>query len=305
MRAIRHAIAAVTAALPLVAFAASPGYLPVPGAPGELRGQVTRKDGSAVTSFTVNGMRFNDPAGNFKILVPPEGHFRVVIRAAGFAPNYIQVEGAAGKKLVMPEIVLGQGEKILGEVVDAETGMPVSDAAVSLADPAKIERLRFVRPERLADVVRTGAGGFYMLSRAPRGLLLLVVRHKDYLTEFVPVNTRQPPPVVTLHKPAALKGVVRDASGGLAAGVRVVALSEQVYDGGETKTDSFGRWSLTGLRPGPYKVHALGKSAGAESTTPVELKDNATVTVALDLSSESGTSQARGGVYAQASAKTP
>src|SRR5512138_3126918 len=302
MRAIRNLFAAAAVTLPLAAFAAQ-GFLPLPGAPGELRGQVTRKDGSPVTSFTVNGMRFNDSAGNFKVLVPPEGYFRVVIRAAGFAPNYIQVEGAAGKKLLMPEIVLGQGEKVIGEVVDAETGMPVPGAAVSLADPAKIERLRFVRPERLADVTKTGIGGYYMLTRAPRGLLLLVVRHPNYLPEFVPVNTRQTPPTVTLHKPAAMKGVVRDAAGGLAAGVRVIALSEQVYDGGETKTDSFGRWALSGLRPGPYKVHALGKGVAAEGGKPIELQDGQTTTLALELGKDGSAGKVEGGMYAQAAAK--
>lgn len=303
MGAIRQLFLAALATLPLAGLAADAGFLPLPGAPGELRGQITRSDGTPVTSFTVNGMRFNDRAGNFKILVPPEGHFRVVIRAPGFAPNYISVEGAAGKKLLMPEIVLGQGEKVIGEVVDAETGMPVPDASVSLADPAKIERLRFVRPERLADVAKTGAGGFYMLTRAPRGMLLLVVRHRDYLPEFVPVNTRKTPPVVTLHKPATMKGVVRDASGALAAGVRVVALSEQVYDGGETKTDSFGRWTLNGLRPGPYQVHALGGAVNAESTTPVELQDGRTATVALELAPQGSAAQLEGGLYAQAAVK--
>lgn len=298
MPAIRPLIVAALAMVPLAAFAAG-GLLPLPGAPGELRGQVVRKDGTPVTSFTVNGLRFNDASGSFKVLVPPEGSFRVVIRAAGFAPSYIQVEGAAGKKLSMPEIVLGQGEKVIGEVVDAETGMPVPGAAVSLADPAKIERLRFVRPERLADVAKTGIGGYYLLERAPRGLLLLVVRHPSYLTEFVPVNTRNNPPTVTLHKPAALKGVVRSANGGLAAGVRVVALSEQVYDGGEVRTDSFGRWSIDGLRPGPYKVHALGKGAAGEGGTAVELQDGKTATIALQLGGEGSASQANAGMVAR------
>lgn len=302
MSAIRKLFAVTALTLPFAALAAG-GFLPLPGAPGELRGQVTRKDGTPVTSFTVNGMRFSDPAGSFKVLVPPEGHFRVVIRAAGFAPSNIQVEGAAGKKLVMPEIVMGQGEKVIGEVVDAETDMPVPGAAVSLADPARIERLRFVRPERLADVAKTGVGGFYMLTRAPRGMLLLVVRHPDYLTEFVPVNTRNAPPTVKLHKPGALKGVVRDAAGALASGVRVIALSEEVYDGGETRTDSFGRWTLKGLRPGPYKVHALGTAASVEGGKTIELQDGQTTTVALELGAEGTSAQLKGGMYAQAAVK--
>ncbi|HSM92985.1 MAG TPA: carboxypeptidase-like regulatory domain-containing protein [Anaeromyxobacteraceae bacterium] len=291
MRATRKLLATVAALMPAAALAGG-DFLPVPGAPGELRGQVTRKDGTPVTAFTVNGVRFSDPTGAFKVLVPPEGHFRVVIRAAGFAPNFISIEGAAGKKLTLPEIVLGQGEQVVGEVVDARTGMPVVDAAVSLADPAKFERLRFVRPERLAEVARTGAGGFYVLNRVPRGVLLLVVRHRDYLPEFVPVNTRQRPPVVTLHKPASLGGVVRDAAGKLAAGVKVVAVSEQVYDGGETRTDSFGRWRLTGLRPGPYRVHAWGAPS---DPAPVELKDGVAATVALDLGARAAGPSARQG----------
>lgn len=300
MSTIRKILAAAVVTLPIAALAAQ-GFVPLPGAPGELTGQVTRKDGTPVTAFNVNGMRFNDADGRFKILVPPEGSFRVVIRAAGFAPNFIQVEGAAGKKLNLPEVVLGQGEKFIGEVVDAETGMPVPGASVSLADPAKIERLRFVRPERLADVTKTGIGGYYLLAKAPRANLLLVVRHPDYLPEFLPVNTRGNAPAVTLHKPAALKGVIRDASGALAAGVRVVALSEQVYDGGETKTDSFGRWALTGLRPGPYKVHALGATASAAGSA-IELRDGQTTTVALELGREGSAGQLRGGMYAQAPA---
>jgi hypothetical protein len=289
MPAVRQLIVAALLTLPLAASAAG-DYLPVPGAPGELRGQVTLRSGQPVTSFTVNGMRFNDPAGNFKILVPPEGHFRVVIRAPGFAPNFIQIEGAAGKKLTLPEIVLGQGEQYLGEVVDAETEMPIPGAAVSLADPAKVERLRFIRPERLADVSKTGVGGYYMLSRAPRGM-----------PEFVPVNTRERPPVVALHKPGALSGVVRDASGGLAAGVKVVAISEKVYDGGEAVTDSFGRWSIKGLRPGPYKVHALGSRATTSEPAQVEIKDGQTQNLKLSLG-ERSSAELRGGLYASASA---
>jgi hypothetical protein len=299
MPTIRQLLAAALATLPLAAFAAG-DFLPIPGAPGELRGQVTRRDGTPVTSFNVNGMRVNDPTGNFKILVPPEGHFRVVIRSAGFAPNYIQIEGAAGKKLVLPEIILGQGEQVLGEVVDAETEMPVPGAAVSLADPSRIERLRFIRPERLADVAKTGVGGFYMLSRAPRGNLLLVVRHKDFLTEFVPVNTRERPPVVKLHRPGSLSGVVRDGAGGLAAGVKIVAISEKVYDGGETVTDSFGRWVLQGLRPGPYQVHALGRGTAAGDPAQVEVKDSQTQTLKLTLGGESPSAGLRGGIYAAA-----
>jgi hypothetical protein len=80
-------------------------YVPPP--PGELRGQVTRASGAPVTRFTVNGVEFEDPEGMFRILTPPQGEFRVVIRASGLAPSIFHVQGASGKKLRVPEIELG------------------------------------------------------------------------------------------------------------------------------------------------------------------------------------------------------
>ena len=94
----------------------------------------------------MNGVAFESLEGRFKVLTPPQGEFRVVVRADGYAPNVFHVQGASGKKLQIPEIRLGSGEHVLGEVLDAETEMPVAEARASLADPAKLERLRFIRP---------------------------------------------------------------------------------------------------------------------------------------------------------------
>jgi hypothetical protein len=252
----------------------------VPLPPGELRGQVMRAKGGPVTSFTVNGVRFSDPHGRFKVLTPPQGEFRVVVRADGFAPNVFHVQGASGKKLQIPEITLGSGEHVLGEILDAETEMPVTDARATLADPAKLERLRFVRPERLAPLGVSGAGGWYELRQVPRGLLVLVVNHPDYLTEFVPVNTRDALPTVYLHRGGAIAGSVRDARGAPAAGVRVVALSEEATDGGEATADASGRFEMGRLRPGRYRVvaHAFGRATDAGEVT---VADGAVADVAI------------------------
>ncbi len=253
--------------LAVVAPATSARYVPLP--PGELRGQVTRAAGKPVTSFTVNNVRFQDPEGRFKILTPPEGEFRVVIRADGFAPNVFHVQGASGKKLQVPDITLGQGEHVLGEVLDAETGMPVSDARVSLADPAKLERLRFIRPERVAPLGVSGAGGWYELRHVPRGLLVLVVSHPDYLTEFVPVNTREGLPTVSLHRGGSVSGVVRNRRGVPVPGARVVVLSDGAKDGAETSADASGRFEIRKLRAGRYHVVAVhsGRTTDAGEVT--------------------------------------
>ena len=248
----------VATLLTLVSLAATPALPPaaVPLPPGELRGQVIGREGAPVTKFTVNGVAFENPEGRFKVLTPPQGEFRVVVRALHYAPNVFHVQGASGKKLQIPEIRLGSGEHVLGEVLDAETEMPVVEARASVADPAKLERLRFIRPERLAPVAYTGNGGWYEIRNAPRGLLVLVVSAPGYFPEFVPVNTREPLPTVHLHKGGGIGGQVRDASGQPVRGARVMALSQDAVDGAESVTNALGRFVIDKLRPGRYKVFA-------------------------------------------------
>lgn len=271
------------AALALAVAAAALPAVEVPLPPGELRGEVLSAGGGPVTRFTVNGVRFEDPQGRFKILTPPEGEFRVVIRADGYAPNVFHVQGASGKKLMIPEIRLGDGEHVLAEVIDAETEEPVRDARASLADPAKLERLRFIRPERVAGLGVTGGGGWFELRHAPRGLLVLVVQHPDYLPAFVPVNTRERLPPVRLHRGGTITGTVRDARGAPMPGVRVVALSTDANDGAEDVADARGRFEMKRLRPGRYRVVATSFGKAVEAGFQVPLADGMVADVALEL----------------------
>lgn len=263
-------------------FATAPAVPFVPLPPGELRGQVTRRDGAPVQHFTVNDVVFDDAKGRFKILTPPQGEFRVVVRAPGFAPNVFHVVGASGKKLWVPEIELGDGEDVIGEVIDATTGAPIPEARASLADPAKLERLRFIRPERVAGLGVTGEGGYFELRRVPRGLLVLVVRHPDYLPEFVPVNTRAPLLPVALHRGGAVAGTVRDARGAPLPGARVLALSEEAGDAAETNADVRGRFQTGKLRPGRYRVVAFHGGRAVEGGQAV-VADGAVANVAIEV----------------------
>jgi hypothetical protein len=263
---------------------ALPPGVPLP--PGELRGQVLGREGKPVASFTVNGVAFTAPDGRFKVLTPPEGDFRVVVRASGYAPNVFHVQGASGKKLEIPEIRLGDGEHMLGEVLDAETELPVKDARAALADPAQLERLRLVRPEIVAPVGVSGAGGWFEIRRAPRGQLVLVVSAPGYLPEFVQVNTRQPLPAVRLHRGGTIAGVVRDSAGHALPGAKVLVVSPQAIDAAEVSADAKGVFSVAGLRPGRYQVlaRAGGRSAdGGEVTVEDDAVTAAAVRVPVSL----------------------
>ncbi len=275
----------LSSVIALALAAATPGRpaIAVPLPPGELRGQVLSSKGPPVTRFTVNNVKFEDPEGRFKILTPPEGEFRVVIRAEGYAPNVFHVQGASGKKLMIPEIRLGDGEHVVGEVVDAVTGEPIPTAFASLADPNKLERLRFIRPERVANLGMTGFGGWFELRKVPRGLLVLVVEHPDYLTEFVPVNTRDQLPSVKLHRGGTITGTVRDAKGTPMPGVRVVALSEDANDGSEATADVRGRFEMKRLRPGHYRVVVESFGQATEAAFQVPVDDGMAADVSVEL----------------------
>lgn len=244
----------------------------VPLPPGELHGQVLSRTGQPVTRFQVNGVAFGNQEGRFKLLTPPQGEFRVVIRADGYAPNVFHVQGASGKVLQIPEIKLGGGEDVLGEVLDAETELPIPEARASLADPPKPERLRFIRPERLSPVAVAGAGGWYELKHAPRGLLMLVVSAPGYLPAFVPVNTREPLPRVYLHRGGGITGAVRDSNGQPVRDAKVVALSNDAADGAEATTNEFGRFAFAKLSPGRYRVfaRAAGRTADGGETPVID-----------------------------------
>ena len=247
---------------PRLASAPSLKAVPVPPRPGELDGTVKRTDGAPVSSFTVNGVRFDDARGVFHVLVPPMGDFRMVIRCEGLAPSVVHVTGASGKKLRVPEIALGQGEDVFGEVLDAATGEPVVAARVALADPPQIERLRLIRPERLSEAATTGRGGYFQIKRAPRARILLVVHHPDYLPEFVPIDTKGARPTVLMHRGGGITGTVRGATGQPLPSALVTAVSDVVGDAQEARSDSTGHFELRGLRPGQYVVLARASGAG-------------------------------------------
>jgi hypothetical protein len=155
-------------------------------------------------------------------------------------------------------------------------------ARVALADPPQLERLRLIRPERLSDATTTGSGGCFLIRRAPRARILLVVYHPDYLPEYVPVDTRAAKPSVLLHRGGTIAGTVLGARGQPLAGASVVAVSDVVGDAQEVQTDPNGRYQIRGLRPGPYLVVARSPQAGgALDPLPAEVQDGAVANIAF------------------------
>jgi hypothetical protein len=272
------ALALAVATLPLLALAAEPP-------PGRVAGRVVDARGAPVTRFSVNGQVFFGADGRFQVPLPI-GDSRLVFRADGRAPVVVTAHatagGASGRLHVLPDVVVGGGVDLIGEVVDQRTGVPVVAARAALAGPLDAGA-GTARPERLSDLGGTGNGGAYLLRRAARGGGLLLVTHPDYLPAVVPVRPGAPLPTVELQRGGSIAGRALGADGRPAAGARIVAASSGAGDAQEVLAGANGAFRISRLRPGTYSVVASGAPGTAAAAEAVAVQDGETTRLELSL----------------------
>jgi Carboxypeptidase regulatory-like domain len=235
---------------------------PPSGSPGQVVGRVVTEEGSPVTRFTLNGTAMSDPGGAFRLTAPRSGNVKMVVRSEGNATALARAKGVSGE-VPVPDIVVNPGVAVVGEVLDADTQIPVVEAHATLASIEDVEAALATDEElaRLVEPAATGSGGMFLLEHVPRGRYLLFVAHPKYRTELVEVDTNAQRADLTLKRGGTISGKVLGAGGQPVAGRRVVAVSRSALDAREGKTDASGRFQLGPLRPGHYLVHASSADA--------------------------------------------
>ncbi|HET9553236.1 MAG TPA: carboxypeptidase-like regulatory domain-containing protein [Anaeromyxobacteraceae bacterium] len=268
---------ALAAALPLLAAAEPP--------PGRVAGRVVDARGAPVARFTVNGQLFYAGDGRYAVALPG-GDSRLVFRADGRAPAVVTAHatlgGTSGRRHTLPDVVLGGGVDLIGEVVDARTGDPLPAARAALAGSLDVGASP-AQPDRLSDLGGSGNGGAYLLRHAARGGGLLLVTHPDYLPAAVPVRPGAPLPTVALQRGGVIAGRAVGADGRPVAGARIVAASAVAGDAQEVLTDASGAFRLARLRPGSYSVAATGAPGTAAAAEAVTVREGETTRVGLSL----------------------
>jgi hypothetical protein len=256
----RVAVAPPAPAAPPAAVPPAPAPIevgPPPGGPGSVVGRVVRTDGTPVTRFALNGTAISSPDGAFRLEAPRSGTVKMVVRSEGNATALARATGVVGE-VAVPDIVVDPGVAVSGEVLDADTRMPVAEAHAALADRVDVEATLASGEEltQLVEPATTGSGGMFFLERAPRGRLVLLVSHPRYRMELLEVDTNDRRADLTLKRGGSVSGRVLSAAGQPLAGTRVVALSRSAMDAREGKTDSNGHFQLGPLHPGRYMVLA-------------------------------------------------
>ncbi|MES2462534.1 MAG: carboxypeptidase regulatory-like domain-containing protein [Armatimonadota bacterium] len=203
--------------------------------------------------------------GSYRIAGLPTGAFTVWVNAPmrlvsgatkpseEVAAPLRQVSITAGKETTVPNLVLLQGGLVEGSVTDAVDGKPLSGVTVSVMDSMGA----------YGDVISSsGPDGRFALRLPPGKHRLITSELEGYLSstetgeenavlvtikdgETVPFSFR-------LARALTLSGVAQDASGNPVSGVDITVMEQG--NPPKATTDSEGRWTLKGIRPGNLRL---------------------------------------------------
>jgi hypothetical protein len=243
--------------------------LPAPREPVEVR--VTDERGSAVEGAQVTMLSldpnapirqtlFTTTAGTVVFEDARGLKLRVVVDVPGFPRASETVEGDRPSL----RIALARGVLVEGKVTADRGREPVAGATVTL----------------IADGVRkvalTDAGGAYRLTDVRAGAARLTVSHPTYAEAESDVDIHDPGradrafelPTVDLEQPGSIEGEVVDARGDAVLAARVAVgmapafLPAGALPAGIAVTDSSGRFTLKGVRPGNVSLEAFAPGVG-------------------------------------------
>ncbi len=251
--------------------------------------------GAPLTAFVIGlGTSFDQnsvPYHMRKSFGPPktvDGAFEYVDVRAGTYFLVAEAPGYAGGR--SEQLVIGQSERregivirlvkgatVLGRVIDA-AGKPVADAVVSIdaaamSDPNNIfGRLFATQLRRELKEARTTAEGTYRIPNVLDGKYALKVRHPDFgpfddPNPFdVPKSGEVSRPDVNLSRGGTIRGVIlrKDGSPDNQAMVTVTPVTAGGFNQRQAQTDSDGRFEISGLAAGEYRVVCAQKEGKVE-----------------------------------------
>ncbi len=276
--------------------------------PGRITGRaVDAGDGHALTEFQVSyepdrgGMRgaarallgggsaeaggpgqplsVEAPDGAFALEDVPAGTWSVAVSASGYQAAHtsgIVVEEGATRSGV--EVRLTRGGVVKGRVADAQTGMAIANAIVSLAPEGGMRGFGALLAGGADGGVTTDAEGKFEIEGAAPGRQTLRATHPDYTDAVQTVQVTETGADVEIRMTGGgeIGGAVVTETGQPAAGATVALIASGAggpFGGGPSGnqpnlTDAGGRFTFSHLEAGRYTVSAW---LGSRTATPVDV----------------------------------
>jgi len=215
-----------------------------------------------------------DQAGLISVFgLPPGDHVTSIECAAGAYRHTVRLR----TKLLPEEIVLQQERTLQGRVVD-ELGAPLPYAAVNVSESGASTRRLYTDTD----------GAFF--GAAVEDAIRLSVSHPDYQDVELSVKPPRDDIVVELGLGGEITGsVLSKMTGKPVPGVNVFATEISSFNARKTVSDATGSYSLKGLAPGDWQVHAKWASGFptaedlAETGTNITQLDDDRQKLRLDL----------------------
>ncbi len=207
---------------------------------------------------------FASPEGEFALEALPPGENTLVVKAPGYSASTLLVEVTEGG-VTQARIELTPGLIADGVVVN-ETGEPVSGAMIFAGEVPE----PWMRAE--AALETTASNGVFHIDTLGREVTTLTAFHEDYVPGSAALSQRQGIAEhirIVLRAGGQIEGRVT-LGGDPAPGVFIMA-ERLAYEGtgvlSPNKTDSDGRYGISGLEAGEYALRVTLDSGGQHTRT--------------------------------------
>lgn len=263
---------------------------------GGLRGTVLQEDGTPLRAFSVSpriyegdreltkvpARTFQSEDGFFQFDGLEPGLYNVIIGAPGFAQATIEsVSVQSNQWADLQTVRLGQGGRVLGQVIDANTNEPVAGAKVTVVGGSRnfLASTIQTRGGGRKGQMMTGPDGFFEFIGLSVPEVDLKVEHRAFITEVVDnVLSGTADLVVAIGTGGIIEGRVVDDRGDFVAGVQVLLSGGSKGTDSRTQTDRKGFFVFPGLPTGSYTVRVTNFGTASKK---IPLSDAPTFTVDL------------------------
>lgn len=253
---------------------------------------------------------FQDERGVFLYEGLEPGEYQIIVGAPGYAVATIESVTVASDRVTdLGTVILDQGGKVTGFVVDAATGAPVLNATVSVLGGARMFQPPVPNVGQRSnpragrqDTVRTDASGFFEFIGLSVHAISVRIEHRDYMTlveHEIPIGSEQMR--FELDQGGVIEGRIFEGNE-LKADAQVFLIGP---DGKSDRqvSDRKGMFTFSGLVSGSYelRVSDFGRLRESGVKSPIENAPRQVVNVVqgsisnVEFHLEAGQTSGRGG----------
>ena len=262
---------------------------------GGIRGTVIDETGVPLRAFSVSpriiegdrevtrvpARTFQSQDGRYDYDGLQPGTYTVIIGAPGFAQDVMEnVMVRSNQWVDLPTVVLGQGGRVMGQIIDAATDQPVAGVKVTVIGGNRnfLNTSLGGRGKGRRDQILTGADGYFEFIELAVPSVSLNVEHRAYITigiEGVVSGTSDL--IIAIGAGGIIEGRISDPEGNYLAGTQVLLSGGQKGTDARVQSDRKGFFSFPGLPHGQYTVRVTNFGRG--DGTPTHIKNAPTVDV--------------------------